>query len=118
MLNKMITCDPAELRISPRVRVSRPVQIRNQNVTLMYAISTDVSQHGLGILASRPLMAGQFCTFSFEVKTGGSSRATITVDGTVCYNHPVVPRGVRIGIKVSKIHPSSASVLTSFLNPE
>jgi len=114
MINKRDTSDLAELRISPRVRVSRPVQIRNQNVTLMYAISTDVSQHGLGILASRPLLEGQKCTFSFDVNKGGM-RATITVDGTVCYNHPVVPRGVRIGIKVSKIHPSSANVLMNFL---
>jgi hypothetical protein len=115
MLNKKITTDPTELRISPRISVSRPVQIRNQNVTMMYAISTDVSQHGLGILASRPLLPGQCCTFSFEVKTGGSSRSTITVDGTVCYNHPVMPRGVRIGIKVSKVHPSTANALMSFL---
>ena len=115
MPNKKVTTDPAELRTSPRVRISRPVQIRNQNVTMMYAISTDVSQHGLGILASRPLLPGQYCTFSFEVKTGGI-RSTITVDGTVCYNHPVVPRGVRIGIKLSKIDPSSANVLMNFLN--
>ena len=114
MTNEQHSVEPVELRISSRILLRRPVQIRKGHVTMMYAISTDVSEHGMGILASQEITVGQRCTFSFDVTSDGI-KSTITVDGTVCYNRAVTPRGIRTGITKLKAHPSSAYALARFL---
>src|ERR1035437_2721309 len=102
-IDQEMIASPAELRSSPRTMLRRPAQIKDRDITLMYAITTDVSNGGLGLMAPNPMREGHVFAIAFDVRNDGKTK-TISIGGTV--THCVKgAKGYKTGIRmVNDVH--------------
>ncbi|CAN5470123.1 hypothetical protein BH11PSE11_BH11PSE11_04740 [soil metagenome] len=98
-----------ELRQAQRLQLRRPAQIKDKDITLMYAITTDISNGGLGLMAPNPMREGQTLAIAFDVRDDGKMK-TVSIGGTVTHCAKD-PRGYKAGVRMVEIHPGSLDVI-------
>ena len=92
----------------------RPAQIKDRDITLMYAITTDVSNGGLGLMAPNPMREGHVFAIAFDVRNDGKTK-TISIGGTVTHCVKGL-KGYRTGIRmVNDVHPGSMDAIKSLV---
>jgi hypothetical protein len=105
---------PVELRRAPRKALRRPAQVMAQTSTLMYAITTDISVEGLGLVVPYPLGSDKEYQFVFDVPVGTEKRQ-IHFSGVVAYCTAIGAKGYRTGIRIGEVHPGSMHAFNSLL---
>jgi hypothetical protein len=107
--------EPAvELRSTPRKAIRRPAQVMAQANTLMYAITTDISSSGLGLVVPYPLGSERAYEFVFDVSFENEKRQ-IQFSGVVAYCTAIGAKGYRTGIRIAKVHPASQHTFNSLI---
>jgi hypothetical protein len=105
-----------ELRRTPRKAIRRPAQVMAQANTLMYAITTDISLKGLGLVVPYPLNSDKQYEFAFDILIDNEKRQ-IHFSGVVAYCLAIGAKGYRTGIRIAEIHPTSQHTFNSLLQP-
>jgi hypothetical protein len=103
-----------ELRRTPRKAIRRPAQVMAKANTLMYAITTDISSKGLGLVVPYPLGSDKEYEFVFEVSVGNEKRQ-IQFSGIVAYCMAIGAKGYRTGIRIAEVHPTSQHTFNSLV---
>jgi hypothetical protein len=103
-----------ELRRMPRKAIRRPAQVMAQANTLMYAITTDISSSGLGLVVPYPLGSEKAYEFVFDVSIENEKRQ-IQFSGVVAYCTAIGAKGYRTGIRINHIHPTSQHTFNSLI---
>ncbi len=103
-----------ELRRTPRKAIRRPAQVLAQANTLMYAITTDISLKGLGLVVPYPLGSDKEYEFAFDISVDNEKRQ-IQFSGVVAYCLAIGAKGYRTGIRIASIHPTSQHTFNSLV---
>jgi hypothetical protein len=103
-----------DLRRTPRKAIRRPAQVMAQANTLMYAITTDISSTGLGLVVPYPLGSEKAYQFVFEVSIDNEKRQ-VHFSGVVAYCVAIGAKGYRTGIRIDEVHPTSQHTFNSLV---
>ena len=95
-----------DLRWTSRKAIRRPAQVMAQANTPMYAITTDISSKGLGLVVPCPLGSDKEYESIFDMSIS-NERRQITLSGVATYCFPIGTKGYHTGIRIASIHPAS-----------
>lgn len=103
-----------DLRRTPRKAIRRPAQVMAQANTLMYAITTDISTSGLGLVVPYPLGSEKEYEFVFDISVDNEKKQ-IQFSGVVTYCLAIGGKGYRTGVRIGEIHPASRHTFNTLL---
>ncbi|CAN5323270.1 hypothetical protein BH11PSE11_BH11PSE11_28810 [soil metagenome] len=104
----------AEARGAARKNFRRPAKILADDVVLMSAITTDISDNGVGIMTENPLPAGQVFVVAFDIPDGDRPKK-INVGGKVAYCALRGMDGYHSGMQFMLVHPTTMETIRKFL---